>query len=144
MERRYGHRPQRVLIVDDSSDIREMWRLWLTFWGFQVDEAQNGHEALDRARSHRPDLVLMDLWMPVLDGLAATERLKADPATAQVPVLALSAYTLPSAVDRALAAGCDSFLPKPVDPDHLLEKIRQMFGQRAALARSEERPSDLH
>lgn len=142
MERRHGHRPQRVLIVDDSHDIREMWRLWLTFWGFQVDEAQNGFEAVDKARLHRPDLVLMDLWMPVLDGLAATERLKADPRTSEVPVLALSAYTLPAAVDRALAAGCDSFLPKPVDPDQLLEKIRQLFGRRAMLGRLDDHHHD--
>src|SRR5688500_11602438 len=63
--RRVLPRPQRVLVVDDDSDIRQIWDLWLTFWGFRVEEAANGAEALDKAKAHRPDLVLMDIWMPV-------------------------------------------------------------------------------
>lgn len=71
MERRLASRPQRVLLVDDSADLRALWKLWLMFWGFGVEEARNGAEAVEKARTHLPDLVLMDLAMPVLDGRAA-------------------------------------------------------------------------
>jgi CheY-like chemotaxis protein len=121
-----------VLLVDDSRDIREMWRMWLTFWGFSVEEAANGAEAVAKARRERPDLILMDLWMPVLDGIQATRQIKADPRTAQVPVLAVSAQVFSPAAEDALAAGCDTFLPKPVSPDELLEQIRYSFAQRRA------------
>lgn len=136
-DRRILPRPQRVLVVDDSDDIRELWRVWLTFWGFDVDEAVDGAEAVRLARARPPDLVLMDLWMPVLDGLDATAQLKADSATAAVPVLALSADVLPPTPERARAAGCEAFLPKPLDPDRLIEEIRRAFRrvlQRSALA----------
>ncbi len=128
-------RPQRVLLVDDSADIREMWRMWLTFWGFNVEEAANGAEAVDKARQRRPDLILMDLWMPVLDGLQATRQIKADPRTAQVPILAVSAQVFSPAAENAIEAGCETFLPKPVDPDELLEHIRSSFARRRAKAK---------
>jgi CheY-like chemotaxis protein len=128
-------RPQRVLVADDSDDIRELWCAWLTFWGFEVDRASNGQEAVEKAHASHPDLVLMDLWMPVLDGLDATARLKADRETADVPVLALSAHVFPPAPERALAAGCERFLAKPVEPEMLLDEIR------GALRRAESRHS---
>src|SRR5262245_25447063 len=105
---------KRVLIVDDSLDVREVWNDWLTIWGFDVDEAENGAEAVAKATARRPDVVLMDWTMPVLNGLAATERLKAHAATADVPVLALSADTFAPTPQEALEAGCRSFLGKPV------------------------------
>lgn len=129
-ERRQIARPQRVLLVDDSADIREMWRMWLTFWGFNVEEASNGAEAVAKARRDRPDLILMDLWMPVLDGLQATRQIKADPRTAHVPILAVSAQVFSPAAENAIAAGCDTFLAKPLDPDELLERIRDSFARR--------------
>jgi CheY-like chemotaxis protein len=128
-DRRRQPRPQRVLIVDDSEDIREMWRLWLTYWGFTVEEAGNGAEAVEKVRTHPPDLVLMDLWMPVLDGLRATELLKADEVTAEVPVLALSAQGGPYAEEWARAAGAEAFLHKPADPDELLVRMREVFAR---------------
>jgi CheY-like chemotaxis protein len=128
-ERRRQPRPQRVLIVDDSEDIREMWRLWLTYWGFLVEEAGNGAEAIEKVRLHPPDLVLMDLWMPVLDGLRATELLKADEITADVPVLALSAQGGPYTEAWARAAGAEAFLHKPADPDELLVRMREVFAR---------------
>src|SRR4051812_16592696 len=100
-------RPPRVLVADDSDDIRDLWCAWLTFWGFEVDEAANGREAVEKARNSPPDLVLMDLWMPVLDGLDATARLKAAKETAHVPVLALSAHVFPPAPEKALEVGCE-------------------------------------
>jgi CheY-like chemotaxis protein len=70
-----------VLVVDDSADIRELWRLWLTFWGFSVHEARNGYDAIQKATELQPDLILMDLWMPVVDGVEAMRRQKADSRT---------------------------------------------------------------
>ena len=131
-ERRLLPRPQRVLVVDDSPDVRELWTMWLQFWGFAVEQAANGLEAVRKARTFQPHLVLMDLWMPVVDGLKATETLKADPHMKDVPVLALSADTFSPARERALEAGADRFLPKPVSPDALLDAIRDSL---AALIR---------
>jgi two-component system cell cycle response regulator DivK len=118
-------RPQRVLVVDDSADVRELWTMWLQIWGFAVEQAGNGLDAIKLARTFQPHLVLMDLWMPIVDGLAATETMKADPHMKDVPVLALSADTFSPARERALKAGADRFLAKPVSPDILLEAIRE-------------------
>lgn len=124
-ERRILPRPQRVLVVDDSADVRELWTMWLQIWGFAVEQAGNGLDAVKKARTFQPHLVLMDLWMPVVDGLTATETMKADPHMKHVPVLALSADTFSPARERALKAGADRFLPKPISPDALLEAIRE-------------------
>ena len=129
MERRRGPRPQRVLLVDDSHEIREMWRRWLTSWNFTVDEAADGAEAVAKAQQHRPDLVLMDLWMPVMDGLQATRELKADPETAGVPVVAMSSQRTMLTAAQARQAGCEAFLQKPLDPDDLLSTIRVSFAR---------------
>jgi len=126
-DRRVLPRPQRVLVVDDSLDVRELWTMWLQFWGFAVEQASNGLEAIRKARTFQPQLVLMDLWMPVVDGLKAIETMKADPHMKDVPVLALSADTFSTAARSALSAGADRFLPKPVDPDLLLTAIRDAF-----------------
>jgi len=123
-ERRVLPRPQRVLVADDSADVRELWTMWLQIWGFSVEQAANGLDAVKKARTFQPHLVLMDLWMPVVDGLKATETLKADPHMKDVPVLALSADTFSAASQRALDAGADRFLAKPVSPDALLDAIR--------------------
>jgi CheY-like chemotaxis protein len=119
-------------VVDDSQDVRELWAMWLQFWGFAVEQANNGLEAVKKARTFHPHLVLMDLWMPVVDGLKATEALKADPHMKDIPVLALSADTFSPVGARALEAGADRFLPKPISPDALLDAIRESF---AALIR---------
>ena len=120
-------RRQRVLIVDDANDVRAVWREWLTIWGFEVDEARNGSEAVTRATEYPPDIVLMDWTMPVLDGYGATEQLKAHAATAAIPVLALSADCFPPTPNEAARAGCDACLQKPVSPHRLLEEIRLAF-----------------
>ena len=134
MERRQWRRPQHILIVDDSSDARLLWREWLSFWGFSVEEAVNGAEAITKAEAHRPDVVLMDLWMPILDGISATKRLRDNPRTADVPVLALSASYAPENAVRARAAGADDLLGKPLDPDVLIERMRVIFRRLRARA----------
>lgn len=120
-------RPQRVLIVDDAPDMRELWRCWLALWNFDVREAVNGADAVTTARRFHPHVVLMDIWMPVLDGVRATEQLKADPSTSRSRVLALSACCYAPQPQQALDAGCDVFMAKPVDADCLLEEIRAAF-----------------
>jgi CheY-like chemotaxis protein len=132
MERRRGPRPQRVLLVDDSDDIRELWRLWLTSWGFTVEEARDGYQALQAARRSAPALILMDLWMPVVDGVEAVRQLKADARTAHVPVVAISAQSLSPNAATVVAAGADAVLLKPSDPDVLIEYIRAAMGRRSA------------
>ena len=124
MERRRRTRPQQVLVVDDSADIRELWRMWLNFWGFAVQEARNGEEAVQKARLSPPDLVLMDLWMPVLDGVEAMKQLKDDARTAHVPVVALSAQTADPGEAEVTEAGAEAFIQKPCDPEELLRHIR--------------------
>jgi CheY-like chemotaxis protein len=104
-----------------------MWRIWLTFYGFYVDAAADGAEALRLARAHRPDLVLMDLWMPVVDGLEAMRGLRAHPLTTSVPIIVLTASSCEIEAERARACGCDQILAKPVMPDQLLGHIRMAF-----------------
>jgi len=129
MDRRARPRPQRVLVVDDVAEIRELWRLWLTFWGFSVQEARNGAEAVEKAVAAPPDLVLMDLWMPVLDGLQAMKQLRGDVRTAHVPVVALSAQGVIPNAEAAVEAGATMFVQKPCEPDELLRHIRAAFGR---------------
>lgn len=133
MERRVSPRSQRILIADDSEDIRDLWRIWLTIWGFEVEEAENGAEAVRKTIASHPDLVLMDMWMPVMDGYHATRLIKENATTADVPVLALSAHAVSPGPENAMAAGCEMFLSKPVEPDVLLEEIRHALGARHRL-----------
>lgn len=129
VERRSSTRPQRVLIVDDAADIRELWRLWLTLWGFAVEEASNGYEAIGKALAFKPDLILMDLWMPVMGGVETMRHLKGDSRTAHVPVLALSAQSTAPDPAAVTAAGAAAFISKPCDPDILLDHIRAAMGR---------------
>ena len=113
-----------MLLVDDSDDIRELWRLWLTYWNFSVEEAADGQEAVRKALLTTPDLILMDLWMPGVDGVEALKRLKQDPRTADVPVVVLSAQNRAPDADTVVAAGGEGLLTKPSDPEVLLGHIR--------------------
>lgn len=123
-DRRRHRRPQRVLLVDDCHDLRELWRLWLTFWNFSVDDARNGQEAVRKAIVEIPDLIVMDLWMRGVNGVEALKRLNSDRRTAAVPVVAMSAQNSAPGELTVMAAGSDAFLPKPSDPDVLLDQIR--------------------
>jgi CheY-like chemotaxis protein len=116
-----------VLLVDDFQDNREMYAMYLDHCGLRVAEASNGHEALEQAFSLLPDLIVMDLSLPGLDGWEATRRLKADARTRHIPVLALTSHALEGFSDGARAAGCDGFVTKPCLPDRLLAEIRTML-----------------
>jgi CheY-like chemotaxis protein len=112
-----------VLLVEDYDDAREMYRDYLEFSGFAVETARDGREAIEKARGLKPDLILMDLSLPGIDGWEATSRLKADPVTRQITIVALSAHALAAEGDRARTAGCDGFIAKPCLPHELVEQI---------------------
>ena len=113
-----------VLVVDDFEDNRAMYVEYLQFQGFRVAEAVNGADAVARTKELLPDVVVMDLSLPVMDGWEATRRLKADPRTARIRVIALTGHAEASHAKKALDAGCDDFVAKPCLPENLLAKIR--------------------
>ena len=117
-----------VLVVDDYPDAREMYSEYLQYSGFDVIEAGNGMEALQQAVDRSPDIILMDLSLPVMDGWEATRRLKADRRTAQIPVVALTGHALAGISEGAKRAGCDAFVTKPCLPEDLVKEIRRVLG----------------
>jgi len=131
----------RVLIVDDYPDAREMYSEYLQYSGFDVVEAQNGQEALQRAVDEQPDIILMDLSLPVMDGWEATRRLKADKRTASIPVVALTGHALAGISDGAKKAGCDAFVTKPCLPEDLVKEIRKVLDDLASASTKKTRRS---
>jgi len=117
----------RVLVVDDYPDAREMYSEYLEFSGFDVIQAVNGMEALQRAVDAAPDIILMDLSLPVMDGWEATRRLKEDARTSSIPVVALTGHALAGISEGAMKAGCDAFVTKPCLPEDLVKEIRKVL-----------------
>ena len=117
----------KVLLVEDNEMNRDMLSRRLIRNGFEVVMAVNGQEGVDLAGSETPDLILMDMSLPVLDGWDATRQLKANPATAKIPVIALTAHAMQSDKEKALAAGCDDFDTKPIELPRLLEKMKALM-----------------
>ena len=117
-----------VLVVDDFDDARDLYRTCLEQAGYRTAEARNGAEAVDRAIELRPDVVLLDLAMPVLDGVEAARRLKADERTRDSRLLALTGYAVARYAEVALAAGCERVLVKPVLPSDLVDAIGELLG----------------
>jgi CheY-like chemotaxis protein len=129
-----------ILLVEDYDDAREMYRDYLAFSGFRVDTARDGHEALAKARALMPDLILMDLSMPGMDGWEATRLLKADRTTRHIVIIALSAHALSAEGERAREAGCDGFIAKPCLPHDLVEQmLAYVKAQPAAVVAPERR-----
>jgi two-component system cell cycle response regulator DivK len=118
---------KRILVVEDQEDNRQIIRDMLSATDYQITEAENGEEALAAVAKERPDLILMDIQMPILDGYEATRRIKADPALRAIPIIAITSYALSGDEQKARAAGCDDYVPKPYSPRQLLAKIRQYF-----------------
>lgn len=119
-----------VLVVEDYQDAREMYSEYLRFSGFDVVEACNGFEAIEKATEQLPDIILMDLALPRMDGWEATRRLKGDDRTRGIPIVALTGHALAGHADSAQKAGCDSFVTKPCLPDALVAEIQRMLGMR--------------
>lgn len=117
----------RILLVEDNPENRDMLSRRLLKRGFQLLYAEDGAEAVACASAELPDLILMDLNLPVMDGWEATRRIKADPATAGIPVIALTAHAMSGDNQTARAAGCDDYDTKPVELPRLLEKIQALL-----------------
>jgi CheY-like chemotaxis protein len=121
----------RILYIEDNEDNVYMLSRWLKRQGFDVTVAPDGKRGVAAALDVRPDLILMDLSLPGVDGWEATRRIKATPETRAIPVIALSAHAMAGDRERALAAGCDDYDSKPVDFEHLLAEIRALLPQSA-------------
>ena len=119
---------KRVLVVEDTEDNRKIIRDLLTSAGYETIEAVTGEEGVAMAAEHRPDLILMDVQLPVLDGYEATRRIKADPATRHIPIIAVTSYALVGDEAKTREAGCDGYVAKPFSPRHMLQKVREFIG----------------
>ena len=115
----------RILIVEDQEDNRMIMRDVLSAAGYELIEAVNGKDGISRAQSDRPDLILMDIQMPVLDGYEATRQIKADPNLKSTPIIAVTSYALSGDEAKARAAGCDGYVSKPFSPRQLLARVRE-------------------
>ena len=117
----------RILVVEDTPDNRQILRDLLTSAGYEVIEAFDGAEGVAAAIEHLPDLILMDIQLPVLDGYEATRRIKAHAATAKIPIIAVTSYALSGDETKAREAGCDGYVAKPFSPRQLLAKVREFL-----------------
>jgi two-component system cell cycle response regulator DivK len=122
---------KRILIVEDQEDLRGILRDLFTRSGYTVIEAADGATGVASAKSDRPDIILMDIQMPVIDGYEATRQIKADPALTQTPVVAISSFAMKGDEEKARAAGCDHYVTKPYSPIALLRMIRGYLGDKA-------------
>jgi two-component system cell cycle response regulator DivK len=118
----------KVLLVEDNEMNRDMLSRRLIRRGFQVVFAMDGQQGIDLARSERPDVILMDMSLPIIDGWEASRRLKADDATRSVPVIGLTAHAMSGDREKAIEAGCDDYDTKPVELDRLIGKIERLIG----------------
>jgi len=116
---------KRILVVEDQEDNMQILRDLLASAGYELIEAVNGEEALTAVVKQPPDLILMDIQIPIIDGYEATRRIKADPKTRSIPILAVTSHALDGGEEKARLAGCDDFVAKPYSPRQLLAKIRQ-------------------
>lgn len=125
-------KPATILVVEDNEDNRVIYGTMLRAFGFVVQEAISAEPALVSVRSMPPDLVLMDIGLPAMDGVEATRLLKSDPVTAGIPVLALTAHALLSERERAMQAGVDGYLVKPIGVAALIREVQRALGQVTA------------
>jgi CheY-like chemotaxis protein len=116
-----------ILVVDDTLDARELYAEYLRIAGLRAEVAEDGVEALSKASSLLPNVIVMDLAMPRMDGWEATRRLKADPATRHIPIIALTGHALERSRERAIEAGADGYLTKPCYPDSLLAEVHRVL-----------------
>ncbi len=118
-----------VLLVEDNEDNRIVYSTILQHFGYVVMEALNGEEGIAKARAEHPDLILMDISIPVIDGWEATQVLKRDPETRGIPIIALTAHALASDREKAMEVGCDSYLAKPCEPKAVVSEVEKFIGK---------------
>jgi two-component system cell cycle response regulator DivK len=116
---------KRVLVIEDQEDNRRIARDLLTASGYEFIEAVDGQQGLEVAEREKPDLILMDIQLPLMDGYEVTRRVKANPALKHIPIIAVTSYALSGDDEKAFAAGCDGYVTKPYSPKLLLAKIRE-------------------
>lgn len=121
---------QKILLVEDNADNLNIYRTLLVHYGYEVLEAENGEIAIRVARDSRPDLILMDIAIPVIDGWEATRRLKMDERTKAIPIIALTARAFEADRETAALAGCDGYLAKPIEPQRVVEEVERFLGPR--------------
>jgi two-component system, cell cycle response regulator DivK len=119
---------KRILVIEDTEDNRQILRDLLSSAGYEIIEAADGESGVAMAAKHRPDLILMDIQLPIIDGYEATRRIKADAATRHIPIVAVTSYALVGDEAKTREAGCDGYVAKPFSPRHLLEKVREFLG----------------
>jgi two-component system, cell cycle response regulator DivK len=116
---------KRILVVEDQPDNRQIIRDMLASTDYEIAEAQDGEQALAAVAKARPDLILMGIQLPIMDGYEVTRQIKANPAMRSIPIIAVTSYALNGEEKKARAVGCDDYVPKPFSPRQLLAKIRQ-------------------
>ena len=121
---------ETILLVEDNAVNRRLAEFLLRSRGYRVREATTAQEAFDLLRGERPDLILMDVQLPTMDGLEATKKLKENPATRDIPVIAVTSYAMKGDRERALAAGCVDYLTKPLDKTSFLELVSSYVGRK--------------
>ena len=121
---------KRILVVEDQEDLRGILRDLLTGSGYAVAEAADGREGVAKAKAERPDLILMDIQLPIVDGYEATRQIKADANLVRTPVIAVSSFAMKGDEDKARASGCDGYVTKPYSPMQLLRVIRGFLGEQ--------------
>jgi two-component system cell cycle response regulator DivK len=120
---------KRILVVEDTEDNRRILRDLLTRAGYELIEAADGESGVSMAAAHRPDLILMDIQLPVFDGYEATRRIRANPDTKNIPIIAVTSYALSGDESKALAAGCNSYVAKPFSPRKILAMVQEFLPQ---------------
>jgi len=122
----------KILLVEDNEMNRDLLSRRLERRGYQVLVAEDGEQGVSMAQAERPDLILMDMSLPVLDGWQATQQIKSAPETQSIPVIALTAHAMAGDQDKAIAAGCDDYDSKPIELPRLLDKIEALLGRKTA------------
>ena len=120
--------PKKILVVEDTEDNRQILRDLLGMAGYDMVEAHDGAQGVAMAAEHRPDLILMDIQMPVMDGYEATRRIKANPDLKAIPIVAVTSYALSGDEQKTRDAGCDAYIAKPYSPRQMLAKVREILG----------------
>jgi two-component system cell cycle response regulator DivK len=120
--------PKKILVVEDAEDNRQILRDLLGMAGYDIVEAHDGAQGVAMATEHKPDLILMDIQMPVMDGYEATRQIKASPELKAIPIMAVTSYALSGDEQKTRDAGCDAYIAKPYSPRQMLAKVREILG----------------
>ena len=122
---------KKILIVEDNEVNRVLMQDLLTYHGYEIIEAADGAEGIEKAKEYSPDLILMDMQMPVMDGIQAVAHLKADPETRDIKIISITSFAMKGDRERFLQAGCDEYMSKPIDTRELPKLVKRLLGEEA-------------